>query len=79
MGIQSESVIQSSSVGSSLKSKSSETLRLRKKELKIKKRKEKKSIAKKMKIKLRNITNFVDELHQKKTHTDRKELVSELS
>lgn len=68
--------MQSSSVISSLKSKSSETIRLKKKEMKIKKRKEKKTQAKKMKIKLRNITNFVDELHQKKTHTDRKELVS---
>jgi len=66
-------------MSSSLKSKSSETLRLKKKELKIKKRKDKKNLAKKMKIKLRNITNFVDELHQKKNHTDRKELVSELS
>lgn len=36
-------------------------------------------IAKKMKHKLSNITNFVDELHKKESHTNRKELIEELS
>jgi hypothetical protein len=68
-----------SSLVISSKSKSSEVSRLRKKEIKIKKRKEKRKMAKNMKKKLQNITNFVDQLHRSKVHTNRKDLISELS
>lgn len=51
----------------------------RRKEMKIKKRKAKILLAKKMNIKLSSINNFIDDLHLKMTHTNRKDLISELS
>lgn len=35
--------------------------------------------AKKIKYKLNNITNFVEDLHRREVHTDRKELIGELT
>jgi hypothetical protein len=69
---------QRSSNDLSLKSKSSEAIRIRKKEKKIRKRDKKKTMVKQIKEKLRTITEFVDELHRKESHTKREDLVEEL-
>ena len=69
---------QRSSNDLSLKSKSSEAIRIRKKEKKIRKRNKKKGMVKQIKEKLRTITEFVNELHRKESHTKREDLVEEL-
>jgi 4-hydroxy-3-methylbut-2-enyl diphosphate reductase IspH len=53
--------------------------RLKKKQKKHMIRKEKRRIAKQTKEKFQNITNFVNELHNKEPHTKRKTLICELT
>lgn len=74
-----DSSVHKSSENISLKSKSSEIVRLRKKEKKIQKKREKELKAKKLKEKVNSITEFVDNLHRRETHTKRKELIEELN